>query len=38
VKKIIAFAFLALALVVGTAATTKTVHPQHAAACQGPNC
>jgi hypothetical protein len=31
-KKMIALAFLALALITGTAAVTMTVHPQHAVA------
>jgi hypothetical protein len=35
-KKMIALAFLALALITGTAAVTMTVHPQHAVACQNP--
>jgi hypothetical protein len=37
-KKIIALAVLALALIVGTAAVTMTVQPQHAAACQNNGC
>jgi hypothetical protein len=37
-KKMIALALLALALVVGTAAVMKTVQPQHAVACSSPSC
>jgi len=37
-KKIIALALLALALVTGTAAMMKTVQPQHAVACAGTGC
>jgi hypothetical protein len=37
-KKIIALALLALALVTGTAAVMKTVQPQHAVACQSNDC
>jgi hypothetical protein len=37
-KKIIALALLALALVTGTAAVMKTVQPQHAVACGDSNC
>jgi hypothetical protein len=36
-KKIIALAVLAFALVAGTAAV-MTVHPEQAVACNGPNC
>jgi len=37
-KKIIALAILALALIAGTAAMMKTVQPQHAVACGGSAC
>ena len=37
-KKIIALALLALALVTGTAAVMKSVQPQNAVACTGTNC
>jgi Flp pilus assembly pilin Flp len=37
-KKIIALAFLALALITGTAVVTTTVQPQHTAACDSSNC
>jgi hypothetical protein len=37
-KKMIARAVLAFALVVGTAAVTMTVQVQHAVACSGSSC
>jgi hypothetical protein len=37
-KKIIALAILALALITGTAAVMKTVQPQQAVACIGTGC